>query len=38
MSIAIRVGLEEDSAQGILRGVSSNGKWFGKVREMTDRV
>ena len=35
--VAVRVGLEEDGARGVLRGVSCNGKGGGKVREVENR-
>ena len=36
MPVTVGVGLEEDSARGILRGVDGNGKGFGEVREVED--
>ena len=38
MPVTIRVGLEEDSARGILQGVSDNGKGFGEIWEVEDRA
>ena len=38
MPVVIRVGLEEDSARGILQGVCSDGKGFGETREVEDRA
>ena len=36
--VTIGVCLEEDSAQGILRGIGGDSEGFGKVREMEDRM
>ena len=36
MPVAVGVGLEEDGARGILRGVSGDGEGFGEVREMVN--
>ena len=36
MSVTIGVGLEEDCARGILRGICGNGEGFGEVREVED--
>ena len=34
MPVAIGVGLEKDSARGVLQCVSGDGEWFGEIREM----
>ena len=36
MPIAIGVGLKEDGARGIFKGISGNGEEFGEVREVED--
>ena len=38
MPIAVGIGLEEDGARSVLRGVGGDGEGLGKVGEVEDRM